>query len=82
MLTATLSHELLTPLNSIITISALMENRGNTNKNIELNSAIWQELLQYFKIIYNSAMIMQYLIKSQIDMLQIKTETLSLTESV
>ena len=56
MLTGTLSHELLTPLNSIISISALMHNRGE--RNIKLTDEMWKELLQYFRIIYNSAMIM------------------------
>jgi len=61
MLTATLSHELMNPLNSIINLSGLVEQQYYGPS---ISSTLTQEWIQYFKIINHSSRLMHFLIKS------------------
>lgn len=82
LLTATMSHEMLTPLNSIINLSTFVEQklsklsegkearrtlRQSDNKGSEIAQS-----LQFVHIIRSSANILQYLIKDLIDLMNIK----------
>eukprot|EP00347_Sterkiella_histriomuscorum_P017836 403347790 len=69
MLTATISHELMNPLNSIINLSNLAEQQYGGPK-------IYQKLVQdwigFFQIINYSSKMMYHMVKSQIDIQQFK----------
>ncbi|CDW87830.1 pas pac sensor hybrid histidine kinase [Stylonychia lemnae] len=69
LLTATLSHEMMNPLNSIITLSGLVEQQYYGPV---IPQKMAQDWIEYFKIINSSSKIMYYLVKSQIDIQQIK----------
>eukprot|EP00347_Sterkiella_histriomuscorum_P020398 403337956 len=69
MLTATISHELMNPLNSIIGLSGIAEQQ---NTELMIYEKLVSDWSYYFKIINQSAKLMNFLVKSQIDIQQIR----------
>ncbi len=79
-----MSHEMLTPLNSIINLSVFIDQKlkrrfdmdeelsGGMGSSTD-NNDIWQSL-QYLHIIRSSANILQYLVKDLIDLMNIKQD--------
>eukprot|EP00347_Sterkiella_histriomuscorum_P003334 403364687 len=69
MLTATISHEIMNPLNSIINLSGIAEKSQTQEHKLQQN---FGDFMTYFKIINTSSRLMHLMVKSQIDIQQIK----------
>ena len=67
MLTATISHDMRTPLNAIITVSK------NIAHEIHKKSSLKKSTDRYLSIVTNSALLLNYLVNDLIDLFKIRT---------
>eukprot|EP00347_Sterkiella_histriomuscorum_P013092 403366052 len=74
MLTATISHELMNPLNSIINLTSLAKQQYGGPKIYQMLVEDW---FRYFKMINSSSIMMHHMVKSQIDIQLVKQNKFS-----
>lgn len=87
LLTATMSHEMLTPLNSIINLAVYLEEKIKVNlqqrehseqpsRGVMCKNDIFESIQcqEYVHIIKSSANMLQYLIKDLIDLMNVKLD--------
>ena len=67
MLTATISHDMRTPLNAIITVSK------NIMHDLQQRNPIKKVTDRYLRIVTNSAMLLSYLVNDLTDLFKIRT---------
>jgi signal transduction histidine kinase len=67
MLTATISHDMRTPLNAIITVSK------NVMHDLKHQSRLKRVTERYLKIVTNSALLLSYLVNDLTDLFKIRT---------
>jgi K+-sensing histidine kinase KdpD len=67
MLTATISHDMRTPLNAIISVSKnLITDLGNSKR----SQKTW---MKFLKIVFNSASLLNFQVNDLIDLFKIRT---------
>ena len=76
MLTATISHDMRTPLNAIISVSKnLITDLGNSKR----SQKTW---MKFLKIVFNSASLLNFQVNDLIDLFKIRTGKFQPLESI
>ncbi len=94
MMTATVSHEMMTPLNSILNLSHYVQSKlkallnattgesgaSQNKKECQISMKQVTETCQHLSIVFNSASHLQYLVKGLLDVMKLKNGKLKLNE--